>query len=348
MRIDGTARPKWLLRALYWPAKLGQFSALLLVLSAFAYGVYESAATAYYLLRAEPVVGRVSSVESLGRVGGGYREELHFPTIEYHWPATSPDSRWIVGAVPRDDLRTGDRVQVWVLPGAPDMARQEMPLWWHLAVFILLLAGFFAGRQLIGRWYAFDAALGRVSPIRPRRGDGMFQGPAGRRFVVFCGLPALLSVALYLYFVPYLMPNEFAYFFDRPGRLLHIAGARGGPPASGPLNRHERRLLAIPGLGDAVARDGFDRALRRIDHAALERYIAAIADPEIAFEVDMTRLPALLMARPTAILERLLDTGIEVPEAARREMLEIAERQHSEAKLRVLAAHGIRPETATR
>jgi Protein of unknown function (DUF3592) len=349
MQLDQVREPARLRRLVYWPAKLGQLLLLLLSLSAFAYGAYENVASAYFRLRAEPVVGRVSSIDSPGRnLIGGYGGTLRFPTIEYHWPSTSPDSRWIVSVVPRDDLRAGERVQVWVLPGAPDLARQQMPLWWQLSTFALLLSGFLASRYLVGSWYALDAAFGR--PLRGLSGAGwgMFHGLAGRRLVVLTGPPVLLTVALYAYFVPFLMPNELAYFWNRPGGLLYVAGARGGPPAVGPLNRHERRLLSIPGYGRAASRDGFERALWLADMPVLDRYIAAIADPTISFEVDMSRAPALLMARSTEILERFLGTGIEVPAAARRQMRDIAERQHIESKLRVLDAYGITREAMAR
>jgi multisubunit Na+/H+ antiporter MnhB subunit len=330
----------------YWPAKSVQFLLFLAALTALLYGLYENGASVYYLARAVAVTGRVVNVETIG-AARGRGDALRFPTIEYRWPPASRDSRWIASVVPRDDLRTGDQVLVRVLPSTPDLARQEMPLWWHVLAFALLLGGLVGVRQVAGSWYRLDVAFGRRPVAQAASACHIFQGPAGRRIALGVGLPVLLLGGFYLYFVPYLKPSELGHLWTRPGRLLVLAGERGGPPTEAPLNRHERRLLALPGLGAAAARDAFEHALRQGDAAQLGRYIAAIADPAIAFSVDLERLASLLMARQTEILVRLLDTGIEVPLPAKREMLSIAERQRSDAKLRVLAAHGIkRPEVA--
>ena len=324
--------------------KLLQVILLFGVLGALVFGVIESGMTLLHLAKGIPVEGQVTTVEQSQRPPAPSSAfaprrgaPVKFPVVAFSWPPDSDSRKWIQSLIPREDLRRGDTVTVRIIPGYENLARADRSPLYYMIVAAALFGGLLFAWIMGSSWYAIDASFGRA----PEGGISIFHGVFGKAMVAAIVIPVGAVTLFHLYFVPWMQLNEYVAFADRPGRLLHLAAQRGGPPRDGPMNTYERRLLEIPGLRIGISQDALNRADSSRDADTIRRYIAAIKDPDIPFSVDMRRAPERFADGPPDLLRLFLETGIELPDEAKRAMLEVAERPSNADALAILAEYGI-------
>lgn len=328
--------------------KLLQFVLLAAVLCTLAFGVVEAGMSLLHVAKGVPVEGRVTDIyqvepgsRSAGSGSGG--RGARFPVISYSWPPEGGSPSWIQDFIPRSDLSLRDTVTVRVIPGYENLARADRSPLYYVIVGVALLGGLFFTWFMFSTWYTVDIAFGRDAA----RGVSIFSGLTGKLMIAGVGGPAVMLLLFHFYYVPWMQFNEYVAFFDRPGRLLYLAEERGGPPADGPMNAYERRLLSIPGYGMIISQMALNTAYSLRDTDRILRYIDAIKDPDISFSVDMKRVPSRMMTGPPDVLRRFLDTGIDLPPEVKLAMLDQAEKFRNPERLEILTEYGfIRTDSA--
>ncbi|HQI79959.1 MAG TPA: ankyrin repeat domain-containing protein [Deltaproteobacteria bacterium] len=313
--------------ALSFTIKAVQVLMLLAGLAAFLYGAYQLGMDLLFLLRGVPVEGIVTGhrVESESRkkfvdgfetssMDNAYTEvEIHRPTIHYRFPVengkpyTHYSSIWYEGAEV-DRYQTGSRVMIRVLPGSPEKARLPGAFTHYLWATTAFVAGLFALVVVSSLFFLHEAMLGRdLSP-----GLSLFRSVNWPTALAVTGVAILGFIWIHTRYVPWLGPREFmALVTGEMWMLPSMLAARGEPPPGRHLNEAEASLARMPVLGTAFADTAMDQALLYGLDQRIQRYLAALADPQTVFPLRSVRALAYAAEKGNAqAVEVLLASGI--------------------------------------
>ena len=333
---------------------------LLAGLAAFLYGAYELGQDCWFLIKGVPVAGHVVGEEaahetretftgsSTGPSDTAYSSvSVHRPTIRYRWPPEGGEvfihrSTIEFEGDEMGPYSVGSRVQIRVLPEAPDWARLPGGFTHYLWAGLGFVAGLFALALVSSLFFLHEGLFGR----EVSRGLSLFRSV---NWTVTVLVLLALSVGLQQFHqrvVPWLGPAELTAVATGDIMLLPpLLAARGEPGPGRFLNEAERSVARVPWLGEAFASVALDRALRVGNDAAAQRYLAAMADPAELFPVRSDRALSLAAeGGKTEFVKALLAYGIapDTAPCAGSEPLREAARHNQVAVMELLLAAGAR------
>lgn len=277
---------------------------LLAGLAAFLYGAYELGQDCWFRIKGVPVQGHVvghevnyESRETFPGSSTGSSETAYSsvpvsrPTIRYRWPPEQGEVYLHRSTIEFEDdemgpYSIGSRVQIRVLPEAPDWARLPGGFTHYLWAGIGLVAGSFALVLVSSLFFLHEGLFGRDLS----KGLSLFRSVNRTATVLVLLALGIGLQQLHQRVVPWLGLRELTALATGDLMLLPPLLAAQGEPAPGRfLNEAESAIARLPWLGEAFASEALEGALRRGNDAAARRYLGAMTDPATLFPVRSRR-----------------------------------------------------------
>jgi ankyrin repeat protein len=307
--------------------KATQVLMLIAGFAAFLYGAYELGQDVWFRVKGVPVEGHVIghgiTYEIRETFAGSSKTSsteseytsvpVHRPTIRYRWPPENGEVYIHHSSVEYEGDETdlydiGNRVRIWVLPGAPDWARLPGGFTHYLWAGIGLVAGLFALVLVSWLFFLHEGLFGRDIS----KGTSLFRSV---KWSVVLLVLIVLIVGIQQFHqrvAPWLgLPELTALVTGDIGLLSPLLAAKGEPEPGRFLNEAERSFARLPLLGEGFACAALERALRLENDAAAGRYLAAMADPTEIFPVRSDRaLVYAAIGGKAEFVKALLDYGV--------------------------------------
>lgn len=293
----------------YWPLKLVRTVLLLIACLAFAGGLYDTVSWSAHKVIGRPLVGVVTALEPAAA-------GLSKPTVDYVLPLDGGEWR-VESRLPRGDLKVGDKIAISVIPGSEGLTRIQRSEFWRTVAIAALVGGAAMIWLLATFWPRVETLLGW------RRQQ---EGAAATHTRTIAALMITITLVgvgwMKFVYTPWLGVSELTQLITAPDKAMRTAGRRCGLSGEGPLNACE---LTVMGASAVAAEGAYRAALRDNDFESLARYHAAIANPEIPFDIDWASTTQLLLESEPEVLIGLLSTGAVPPPEVAGDLLAGAE-----------------------